>query len=335
MHERLYDRYLSGQFRLTVFEKDGEFVRTGYLTCRESGRRVEVTGYIPRFTQDAYCESFAFQWSRFRDLQHDSISGKDLTLRRFRDNTRWSAKDLEGKSVLECGCGPGRFTEIMAGQGAEVVALDMSRAIDVNLENHGPRENVLLMQADLSDAPFLDSRFDFVFCYGVIQHTPDPAVTFAALARGLAPGGRISADVYRKFGKPSPWSFPKYFWRPITKRLKHGFLLSILAWYIPRYIDFDTWVRSMEKYGELLCGMIPIPCWNYLHSGYTRDERIRHAIMDTFDALSPEYDNPQTLQSVRKWFTSLPGLDDVEVFFGSNGIVANARRRGKPCGTPA
>lgn len=327
MHEHVYQRYLARDFDLKVLEQERGFVRTGLLTCRTTGRRVDITGFIPRFSPDAYCESFAFQWSRFRNLQHDSISSKDLTLRRMKDNTRWDMSALDGKSVLECGCGPGRFTEILAGYGAEVVALDMSRAIDVNLDNLGPRDNVLLLQADLFDLPFLASRFDYVFCYGVLQHTPDPARTFGFLADCLAPGGRISVDVYRKFGKPSPWSFPKYFWRPLTKRLKHDVLLSILSWYIPRYIDFDTRIRSIERHGELLCGIIPIPCWNYIHNGYTREERIQHAIMDTFDALSPAYDAPQTLESVKTWFSGRDDLQGIEIFHGSNGIVANAARR--------
>jgi hypothetical protein len=31
--------------------------------------------------------------------------------------------------------------------------------------------------------------------------------------------GRLSIDVYEKVKKPSPFYGPKYFWRPITKRM--------------------------------------------------------------------------------------------------------------------
>ncbi len=327
MHELVYQRFLARGFNLDVLEREGDFVRTGSLTEHATGRRVDITGFIPRFSPDAYCESFAFQWSRFRNLQHDSVSSKDLTLRRLKDNTKWDLAALKGRSVLECGCGPGRFTEILADTGAEVLALDMSQAIDVNLDNLGARENVLLLQADLFDLPFLAGRFDYVFCYGVLQHTPDPSKTFGFLADCLAPGGRISVDVYRKFGGPSPWGFPKYFWRPLTKHLRHATLLKILEWYIPRYIDLDTRIRSIPGHGERLCGMIPIPCWNYLHNGYTREERIQHAIMDTFDALSPAYDLPQTPASVGTWFRGHEELRGVDIFYGSNGVVANATRR--------
>lgn len=326
MHSRLYERFLAPWFDLTVFEEQDGFVRTGRLTGKKTGRPVEIINHIPRFRDDGYCQSFGFQWSRFRDLQHDSVSKKDLSLRRLKENTRWELDALAGKRVLECGCGPGRFTEILARTGADVLALDMSRAIDVNLANMGPRENVILAQADIFDLDFLASGFDYVFCYGVLQHTPSPADTFRFLVSCLDQGGRISVDVYRKFGKPSPWSFPKYFWRPLTKHLRDETLHRIISWYIPLYIDFDTSIRKRGQWGETVCGMIPIPCWNYLHSGYTRDERIEHAIMDTFDALSPVYDFPQAREDMLNWFEGLSGLDSVEVFYGSNGLVANARR---------
>ena len=48
-------------------------------------------------------------------------------------------------------------------------------------------------------------------------------------------------------------------------------------------------------------------------------------MLDTFDALAARYDLPRTLEEVRT-MAALPELKDVEVFYGSNGIVANATR---------
>jgi len=43
------------------------------------------------------------------------------------------------------------------------------------------------------------------------------------------------------------------------------------------------------------------------------------AILDTFDGLSPVYDNPQTLETVQQWFREA-GLQQCEVHEGFNGI---------------
>jgi hypothetical protein len=52
-------------------------------------------------------------------------------------------------------------------------------------------------------------------------------------------------------------------------------------------------------------------------------------MLDTFDALSPRYDRPQTLEAVRDWVRDA-GLADVEVRSGGNGILINGRRRERP-----
>jgi len=327
MHIGMYEKFLAPAFALETTEREGDFVRSGRLTHRQTGRCAAISGFIPRLCREDYCRTFSFQWARFKNIQLDSRNGRELSRRRLLDNTHWTMDELRGKTVIECGCGPGRFTEIFLGAGADVVAVDMSLSIDVNLENNGLRDNLLLIQADIADLPFFENRFDFVFCYGVLQHTPDPAAAFRAIAGYLRHPGKISVDVYRKMDRPSPWSTPKYFWRPLTKRLKPETLLSVLSWYLPKYIDIDTRVRSTPRVGEILAGLIPIPCWNYLHNGYTREERIQHAIMDTFDALSPAHDHPQSAAQVRAWFDALAGLEGAEVFYGSNGLVGNALTR--------
>jgi 2-polyprenyl-3-methyl-5-hydroxy-6-metoxy-1,4-benzoquinol methylase len=38
--------------------------------------------------------------------------------------------ELAGKQVLECGCGAGRFTEILLAEGAQVTFIDLSEAVD-------------------------------------------------------------------------------------------------------------------------------------------------------------------------------------------------------------
>lgn len=325
MHLRMYQKFLEPFFGLIVQEYNSDFVKTGELIAKGDGKKLGIKNFIPRFASDSYCESFGDQWRRFPNLQHDSKHGRDISHRRIVDNTKWDLAELRGKEFLEVGCGPGRFTEIFAGAEADVVAFDLSSAIDINLENCGQRANLLLLQADISSLIFLKERFDYVLCYGVLQHTPIPREAFNTLLCFLKPGGNISVDIYRKRLLPTCFSTPKYLWRPVVKRMSRKTLWKILEWYIPKYIDFDTSIKKIPKFGCVIGGLIPIPCWNYLNNGYSKEERIQHAIMDTFDALSPMYDKPQTKREVLKWFQTRSNLENIDVFYGSNGIIANAR----------
>jgi len=327
MRLELYNKFLEESFDLIVDQRKGNAIKSGSLVWRNTQLSVPIVNYIPRFRSDDYCLSFAMQWHRFKSVQLDSKNGHRRSYNQVTKCAKWNLGDLSGKSVLECGCGPGRFTEVFLGAGANVVSVDMSRAVDVNFENNANNEKLLLLQCDITAMPFFYEKFDYVFCYGVLQHTPFPKETFLNLVKYLKPGGKIGIDSYRKLFIPTGWSTPKYIWRPLTKRMDRQKLLKIIEWYIPKYIGFDSLIRSIPKLGVVLTGLIPIPCWNYLNMGYSKEERIQHAIMDTFDALSPFYDNPKTIKEVREWFLNHSQLVNIDVFAGSNGIVGNGVKK--------
>ena len=86
------------------------------------------------------------------------------------------------------GSGAGRFTRTTGNRDA-VDQFDYSSAVEANWRNNGAHGELLLFQGDIYDMPFDDGTFDFVFCYGVLQHSPDPARAFEALFSKVHPGG--------------------------------------------------------------------------------------------------------------------------------------------------
>ncbi len=57
--------------------------------------------------------------------------------------------EVEGKRVLDMGCGPGVYAELLASKGAEVVALDVSEAmVRLARERLGARARVLRADFD-------------------------------------------------------------------------------------------------------------------------------------------------------------------------------------------
>ena len=51
----------------------------------------------------------------------------------------------------------------------------------------------------------------------------------------------------------------------------------------------------------------------------SEDKLLEWAILDSFDALSPAYDSPQTINTLKKWFNE-NNLQDIEIHYGYNGI---------------
>lgn len=325
-----YQRYFQDRFILNIIDtdiEDNKRIVSGILTYRDSSRPpVPIVNGVPRFVpENNYADNFGLQWNTFRSTQLDSVNGLRLSFNRFWAATRWKPKDLFGKTVLEIGSGAGRFTEVLLDAGATVVSVDYSNAVDANFNNNSSKGDVCILQGDLYDLPFNDNVFDFVFCFGVLQHTPDPDRAYQSIFAKLKPGGHISIDYYLKYKYPNVWATPKYLWRPVTTKMEPARLLRIIQVYIPFWFPIDTFIRRIPKFGPILLSIVPIPCWNPVGSGLSYTQRKVWAIMDTFDALGAKFDQPRTLDEVRL-MVEHPLNAELQVFYGSNGVVANVTK---------
>lgn len=295
--------------------------RNGRLFVSDASWPIE--GGIVRFRHDdGYNTSFAKQWKLFQLTQYDDHNKTSLTRARYLKETGWHDSGLEGDLILEAGCGAGRFTRLLAATGARLLSFDYSSAVEVSCEQNGHFPNVAFAQADILAMPFAEGCFDRVFCHGVIQHTPDPAAAFRALNRVLRRGGLLSFDVYHRDGRIRPWK-SKYLWRPLTTRMDPDRLLSFLKWFIPKWLPMDTLIKRIPLLGNYLGAVIP--CWNYFFTDLEQADKVRWAVMDTFDALAPAYDFPVTRSEVVEWFRSA-GYTDFEVHEGGTGLVGNGTK---------
>ena len=136
---------------------------------------IEIKNRIPYFTgSGSYASLFGDQWKAYKKTQLDSYSGKPITADRLNRCLGNLKNNLQGKLVLEAGCGAGRFTEILLQKGAILVSSDLSSAVEVNSENFPVSDTHAVIQADINDMPYQNETFDVVICMGVIQHTPNP-----------------------------------------------------------------------------------------------------------------------------------------------------------------
>jgi len=285
-------------------------IEAGNLACTKCTAAFPVVHGIPRFVPASnYADNFGLQWNSFRQTQLDSHSGTTITRDRFFRQSGWTPQELSGKTVLDVGCGAGRFAEIALSTGAKVVAIDYSSAVDALKANHGSNPNLEIVQADIYRLPLRLESFDFVYCFGVLQHTPDVHGAFRALRKPLKSGGKIAVDVYptgvRRLLKAKAWV------RPVTSRLSAQRLFPLVQKIVPVLLPVSLALGRVPIVGRWLRHLVPVS--NYDGVLPLRPAQVREwAILDTYDMLAPRYDSPQSAAKLRSWFAE-DGFSNVQV----------------------
>ena len=135
---------------------------------------------------------FDYQWknlpSRFIEYNGDRV-------KEFLKFTGLKRKSLKGKVCLDAGCGNGRYTFAMLELGAKVVdSLDISPEAVAKCQQINPRARVADIQV-LEPNP----SYDFVLCWGVLNHVPDPRLAFSRVSSQVRKdGGMLHIMVYHK-----------------------------------------------------------------------------------------------------------------------------------------
>ena len=291
-------------------EQAGE-IKSGSLGCIGCQSRYPIIDFIPRFVPaDNYAHNFGLQWNRYRKTQLDSFSGLSISRDRFFSSSGWDADKLRGAKVLDLGCGAGRFSEVCLASGAEVFAIDFSSAVDACWQNLCSYPKFHVIQGDIYALPFKQRQFDYVYCFGVLQHTPDVKRAFMALPPQLRPGGRFSVDFYLASVLDLLW--PKYWLRYFTKRMPVDRLLQVVQFMVKVLLPFSLLIGKIPYWGRKLRHVIPVT--NYQGIYPLSEQQLQEwSLLDTFDMLAPAYDQPQKPDTLAKWMHEA-NLDDIEVF---------------------
>jgi 2-polyprenyl-3-methyl-5-hydroxy-6-metoxy-1,4-benzoquinol methylase len=277
--------------------RDDGAVLEGQLRCGACARTYPVTRGIPRFVPaQNYASSFGYQWNRFRAEQIDALNGTRQSESRLRAETAWSPDWLEGRWILDAGCGAGRFLEVASRTvGCNAVGVDISEAVDAAQETLAGRDNVHLVQASIFELPFRPGSFDGVYCIGVIQHTPDPARAVQNVAEMVRSGGRVAVTIYER--RPLTKLYSKYWLRPLTRRMRPEGLLRLIRAAMPPAFLLTEVLFRVPVLKRAFRFMIPVA--NYVDAtDLSMKQRYRWAILDTFDMLAPAYDLPQRERDV-------------------------------------
>lgn len=248
---------------------------------------------------DDYCDNFGAQWNEFRVIQIDSLSGKSESHDRFFAETGWTADAIRGKTLLDAGCGAGRFAEVALEAGARVVAVDLSEAAYACAQTlkRFPSSEYLVIRGDLRDLPLKPASFDGVYSLGVLQHTPDPLASLAGLVPYLKPGGRIATWIYEK---PPRWLhllMPKTYIRALIARWPASRKLALARMLTALGFPFGWALSWLGRFGQRASYFLPYAARHHL-ARHDLARQWRYSVMDTFDWYGPMYEKCQTQNDV-------------------------------------
>ena len=131
----------------------------------------------------------------------------------------------------------------------------------------------------------------------------------------------MSVDVYPRLLANALW--PKYWLRPLTRRLPADRLFKVVSAMVPVLWPISLALGRVPLVGRKLRHAIPIA--NYEGILPLPPERLKEwAVLDTFDMLAPAHDHPITVATLQQWLDRA-GLVDTAAF--RDGLVVGRGAR--------
>lgn len=334
----------SGDLKIDILERPGGVsteIEEALITCAACSAFYPVIGGIPRMLPDSFEEysdairrnpgndtqtlpksaeierfqklhkktqqSFGFEWLRYRVTDFEENHAF------FCDCTGVAPQELRARVVLEAGCGMGRFMEVAASGGAEVVGMDLSRSVERARRETKFPDRVHLVQGNIFQPPFKEELFDFIYSIGVLHHTPSTKTAFQSLVPVLKRRGRISIWVYRTAQPEIPVGPHKQAFALLSELASDGtrLMTTRLPHKLLHYLCYSAvplgWLKRKVHQGTVLKYLL----WPALLMPISAHEKWQVRLCDTFDWLSPKYQWKHRTREVMEWFFEM-GLEGVQ-----------------------
>jgi len=137
-------------------------------------------------------EKFGSQAERWWDPQGEFKTLHDVNPLRISFIQDYA--DLQGKRIVDVGCGGGILTEGLAKHGADALGIDLSEELIDIADLHGLESGVKANYKKISAEALAEQEpesFDHVTCMEMLEHVPDPASIISSCAKMVKPGGMV------------------------------------------------------------------------------------------------------------------------------------------------
>jgi SAM-dependent methyltransferase/uncharacterized protein YbaR (Trm112 family) len=302
-----------GWFFKQYEDKLGELGKNGKHSIIRNERQTDTVKRTAR--------SFGYEWSHYSRM----LDQYEQNFKSYFEG--YSTDFFNNKLVLDAGCGTGRHSYYAAKYGAEVIGIDLSKAIDVAYRNNRANTRAHFIQADLTNLPLRYESFDMVYSIGVLHYTPEPESGFKELLKFVKPDGRILIYVYHKLDEAPRWHQGLLALVTTARRVTTHTPMPVLKTFCTAvaalsYAGLISPARILKKSAGLrgLAKNIPLHAYSEypFYMIYT----------DTFDRFSPPLEQRYNRDEVLSWFTG-NGLSDINILGGSGWRVSGTKLHGQ------
>lgn len=204
----------AGSLTCNPNSQDGDHIISGELVCSSCETRFDIVSGIPRLITNAAPmknsdKGFSNQWNiKNSGRFYDAKIQREESNKRYQkvlDTFQLDGYQDEFQGVfLDAGCGDASVSKMVAinNPNCMVIGFDISDGIRVAFENTRHLDNYHAVEGDISKLPFSTGAFNYIWCEGVLHHTPAPHANFMKLQKLCAPGGLIYV-----------WLYPSYLFR--------------------------------------------------------------------------------------------------------------------------
>ena len=161
--------------------------------------------------------------------------------------------NLNGKKILDVGCGGGILSESMARCGADVIAIDMGKAPLSVARLHALESELEIDYRQITVeelAEEMPGTFDAVTCMEMMEHVPDPSSVIKACKTLVKPGGSVFFSTINR--NPKSYLFAIVGAEYVLNMLPKG--THDYAKFI-RPSELDEWAREHELELRNIIGM--------------------------------------------------------------------------------
>ncbi|GGK88336.1 class I SAM-dependent methyltransferase [Rufibacter glacialis] len=132
--------------------------------------------------------------------------------------------EVKGKAILDAACGPGKYAEILLGQGAHVTGFDISpKMVEIARKRNQGAGTFFVHDLATPFDQLADNSFDIVLCALALHYIPDWTLTIQEFHRVLKPEGYLILSLEHPFHDYTYFQSTKYFEVEPVKCTWNGF----------------------------------------------------------------------------------------------------------------